>query len=95
MGKLSVNFRRKVLEPPRFTPKPLKISVNGFAFLGALLEPPRLRLRGLHLTLSPSGDFAFCSNPQLEITKHMIFQFFSGFASPVGPQATVTPPLES
>jgi hypothetical protein len=44
---------------------PLLISANGFAFLGALLEPPRLRLRGLHLALSPSGVSAFCSNPQL------------------------------
>ncbi|ART77291.1 hypothetical protein B4U37_15085 [Sutcliffiella horikoshii] len=49
----------------RFWYTPLLISTNGFAFLGALLEPPRLRLWGLHLALSPSGVFAFCSNQQL------------------------------
>ena len=54
---------------------PLLISANGFAFLGALLEPPRLRLWGLHLALSPSGVFAFCSNHQLEITIYIRFQF--------------------
>jgi hypothetical protein len=41
------------------------ISTKGFAFRGAIVEPPRLRLRGLHKPLSPAGVFAFRSNQQL------------------------------